>query len=76
MIFNVGVAQLKRVNVFLKCNDNNICIGSFQDHNHFKISEQIIGRQKLNNNLKRKAIILANIFNRSSKIIHYELKNA
>jgi len=47
MIFNVGVAQLKRVS-FFKCNDNIImCIDSFKDHSKFKISEQFINRQKL-----------------------------
>lgn len=43
-------------------------------HNHLQLSKQIINRQKLNNNLKRKAA--DDIFTRPSKIIHSELKNA
>jgi len=60
--------------VFLKFNNNSICIDSFKDHNHLQLSEQIINRQKLNSNLKRKAV--DDIFTRPSKIIHSELKNA
>ena len=74
MIFNVGVVQSKLVSVFLKFNNNSIYIDSFKDHNHLQLSEQIINRQKLNNNLKRKAV--DDIFTRPSKIIHSELKNA
>lgn len=61
MIFNIDVAQLKRVSVFLKCNDNNMYIVSFN------ISEQIINRRQLNKNLKRKAF--DDMFIRSLKII-------
>lgn len=56
MIFNVSVTHLKRVSVFLKFNDNNVCIESFKDHNHLHISEPIINRQKFNNNKKIKAL--------------------
>jgi len=38
---------------FLKFNDDNIRL---KDHNHLQISEQIIDRRKLNNNLKRTAL--------------------
>jgi hypothetical protein len=44
---------------FLKFNDNNICIDNFKDHiSNFKISEQIINQQKLNNNLKEKPLMI------------------
>ena len=48
-------------------------IDSFKDCSHFKISEQIINQQKLNNNLKRKAV--DDMFTRPSTIIQSELKN-
>ncbi|KAE9534004.1 hypothetical protein AGLY_008740 [Aphis glycines] len=72
MIFNIGVVQskVKTCKCFLKFNNNN----SFKNHNHLQFSEQIINRQKLNNNLKRKTI--NDIFTRPSKFIHSELKNA
>lgn len=35
---------------FLKFNDDNMHIDSVKDNNHLHISEQIINRQKLNNN--------------------------
>jgi len=74
MMFSVGLPQLKRVSV-IKFNDDNMCIiiiDSLKNHSHFKISEQIINRQKLNNNLKRKAV--DDMFTKPSKIIYSELK--
>jgi hypothetical protein len=44
---------------FLKFNDKNICIDCFKDHtSRLKIPEQIINRQKLNNSLKVKPLMI------------------
>lgn len=53
-IQHLVLIQLIRVSGFLKFNDNNInCIDSFTDHNHVKILDQQINRQKFNKNWKR-----------------------
>jgi len=46
---------------YLIYNDDNIHIDSLKDYNHLQISEQIINRRKLNNNLKRKALNELNV---------------
>ncbi|KAF0761583.1 Uncharacterized protein FWK35_00015014 [Aphis craccivora] len=61
---------------FCKLLNNDIhCMvlhSSFKDHNHLQNSEQINNRQKLNSNLKSKAV--NDMFTRPSKIIYSELK--
>jgi len=52
---------VKTCKYFLKLNDNNICIDSFKDHNHFNTSEPIINWQKLDNNLKRISLNVINV---------------
>lgn len=48
-------------------------IDIFNEHNHEPLPENILTRQKISNNLKRKAV--EDMFVRPSKILHSELKN-
>ncbi|KAL4113170.1 hypothetical protein QTP88_016843 [Uroleucon formosanum] len=52
-------------------NDNEIEI--FNEHNHKPLPENILTRQKISNNFKRK--VVDDMFIRPSKILHSELKN-
>ncbi|KAF0764704.1 Uncharacterized protein FWK35_00002816 [Aphis craccivora] len=45
----------------------------FNEHNHKPLLKNILTRPKINNNLKRKSV--DDMFIRSSKILHSELKN-
>ncbi|KAE9542890.1 hypothetical protein AGLY_002801, partial [Aphis glycines] len=56
------------------CKDNGVDTAIYNDHKHDKPSEQDINRQKLSNNLKRKAVEEISVL--PSKFICRELKNS
>lgn len=45
---------------------------SFKNYSYIKVSENIINRQKINNNLKKK--VVNNMFTKPSKTIYSEFK--
>jgi len=58
---------------YTKLNDKNEILEPPTEHNHENDSVKILNRQKLSNNLKRKAI--NDLYDKPSKLIHRELSN-
>jgi hypothetical protein len=57
---------------YLKINDSNTVIDSFEDHKHNKPDEKTMNLQKISNSLKRKAV--EDISSKPSKLLHCELQ--
>lgn len=58
---------------YTKLNEKNEILERPSEHNHKSDSIEILNRQKLSNNLKRKAI--DDLYDKPSKLIHRELSN-
>lgn len=64
---------VKTCKCFAKFSNNNCLVESFNEHNHEKLSEIVLIRNKLSNTLKRKAV--DHMFDNPSKILQTELKS-
>ncbi|KAL4127383.1 hypothetical protein QTP88_011555 [Uroleucon formosanum] len=73
MIYNVGSVSKKHVSHIAKLNDKNEILERPTEPNHENDSVEILNRQKLSSNLKRKAI--DDLYDKPSKLIHRELSN-
>ena len=64
--------SLSTCKCYMKINDSNTVIDSFEDHKHNKPDEKTLNRQKLSNSLKRKAV--EDISSKPFKLLHSELQ--